>query len=71
MNLLARLTQIPLEELREFDRALFLAAGLSPSRVGELALVHSAYFGKGASKQTTAAAREAGLTVDLLAQIER
>ena len=71
MNLLTRLTQIPLEELRDFDREMFLAAGLSPARVGELALVHSAYFGHGASKQTTAAAHEARLTVDLLAQIER
>ena len=69
--MLARLTQIPLDELRDFDRAAFIAAGLSPARVGELSLVHAAYFGPSATGSTTAAARNAGLTVDMLAQIER
>ena len=77
--LLERLSGIVLDDLASFDRAEFLAAGLSPARVAEYHLVHSAYFGAAATPAaatpaaTSAAdvARASELCVDMLAQIER
>lgn len=69
--LLELLTGIGLEDLSSFNRAAFLAAGLSPARVTELHLVHAAYYGTTATPETVTAAVESGVCIDMLAQIER
>nr|VDG63440.1 Uncharacterised protein [Streptococcus thermophilus] len=72
------LSGIGVDDLAGFDRGAFIAAGLSPARVTELNLVHSAYYGPTRSSllavaQRTAvnAAREGAVGVDKLAQIAR
>lgn len=54
MTLLRMLSGVILDDLADFDRDAFLAAGLSTARVGELNLVHTTYFGP---TKTTGAAQ--------------
>lgn len=72
---LEAVTRAPVDVLAGFDKRKALNAGMSPARVGELQLVHDAYFGTtiAPARQRAAldAARSSGLCLDLLAQIER
>ena len=77
-SLIQAVAEAPLDALSGFDRSAALAAGLSPARVGEWQLVHSAYFGPTRSTQAArdqrdaaSAAREAAISLDMLAVIER
>nr|VDG63563.1 Uncharacterised protein [Streptococcus thermophilus] len=78
ISLLRALSDAPLDALSGFDRSAAIAAGLSPARVAEWQLVHSAYFGPTRStraardqQDAATAAREAGISLDMLAVIER